>query len=145
MTDTQSKHTISGVLIWWHRIALTLASLLALILLAFAIGFMVEDVNSSRYHIDMYSYYMMILAGVNALCAVFLVFKKNISGTIWAIVPCVALFLCTMDIGFGTPRFDFDDLVHGDLPLFPAVLIMIMLLSQIPYLIKLKKNTGKGL
>ena len=136
MADTQPKHTISRALTWWFRIALTLSSILTVFLIFFAIGLTFNAVNEN-YRGDMYSYYMLLVAAANALCALFLVFRKNISGAIWTIVPCVAMFLCTIDIGLGKPAFDLSDLWH-EMPFFPALLIMIVLLSQIPYLKKLQ-------
>ena len=117
----------------WFSIGMGLATLFY-VLLSFGplLAMVFENTNSTGE-----SYFRMVLSvcGANGLVAVFLVFKKQLKGIVWSLVPLLVGLLATqVDIGWGLIR-------HVDEVIGPFVVPAILLFSQIPYL---NKCAGRG-
>ena len=138
VTGKDTLPTVSRKLVWWFRIALSVATFFSLLFIVCSIGFVVNDGNHR-----MYSHYMMFIATANTLIALYLVFRKVIIGAFLSILSFVPVILSTKDLGFGRPFYEFS---KHELPpqLAFSIIVMIMLLSQIPYLKRLSKIQRKG-
>ncbi|MDL2285375.1 hypothetical protein LJB93_01365 [Desulfovibrio sp. OttesenSCG-928-F07] len=127
MAYSNTNAPVSRGLVWWYRITLVISLLIYAGLLIGFCGIFVNDPPRVKY-----SLYIMGLASINGLYAVFMLYKKEKYGVFLGLVPCLLLLLGGIDIGFGYPLKDFTLMM---LPF--AVIAEVLMLSQLPYLKKL--------